>query len=442
MKRLLIVSPHWSPINAPDLQRVRMGLRFYRECGWEPTILAIAPEFIEGGVIEPLLEQSYPPDIRVIRTGGWLPSATRRFGFGSLWLRCGAALRRAGDALLARERFDLAFFSTTQFSAFSLGPRWRHRHGLPYVLEYQDPWRNDYYARTHTRPPGGPLRFFLSQLEARWREPAILRHAAGVIAVSEDYGQQLHRLYPWFPAGSVCVLPFGGSEHDLLLAREQAPAAPLINFKDGNIHLMYVGRCGPDMVTSLRALFEAFTLFLQAQPARAARVRLHFIGTGYAPPPLGREWVMPLARELGLPAYVHEHCYRIPYFEALHYLSHAHALLAVGSDDPSYSPSKIYPNLFAQRPLLMIYHERSLACDVARRVGGAVLVTFNDATSPSDLARNIHARWFAPEAYLNAPSPNPGGLAPYGAQAAATRLCTFFDEVVSRAAGPSESPCP
>ena len=436
MKRLLIVSPHWSPINAPDLQRVRMGLRYYREHGWEPTILAVAPEFVEGGVCEPLLEQSYPADIRVIRTRGLRPESTRRFGFGSLWLRCGAALRRAGDALLARENCDLAFFSTTQFSAFSLGPRWLQRHGLPYVLDYQDPWRNDYYHRTRTRPPGGHLRYFLSQLGSRWREPAALRRAAGVIAVSANYGHQLHRLYPWFPAGAVRVLPFGGSEHDFQLARAQTPAAPLIDFHDGLLHLVYVGRCGPDMSTSLRALFAAFARHLQASPAQAARLRLHFIGTGYAPPPLGREWVMPLARALGVQAHVQEVCYRIPYFEALHYLSHAHALLAVGSNDASYSPSKIYPNLLAQRPLLMIYHEQSLACEVARHVGDPVLATFNEATDPADLARSIHARWFAPEAYLHAPSSDPQRLAPYGAQAATAKLCSFFDEVLGRSAAP------
>lgn len=434
MKRLLIVSPHWSPINAADMQRVRLGLPHYRAFGWEPTVLAIAPEFIEGGVREPLLEKSYPADIRVLRTGGLRPAATRRFGFGSLWLRCGAALRRAGDALLARERFDLAFFSTTQFSAFSLGPRWRHRHGLRYVLDYQDPWRNAYYARTGTPPPGGALKFRLSQLEAAWREPAILRDAAGVVAVSEDYGPMLHRLYPWFVADTVRVLPFGCSEDDFTLARAHPPAAPLINFDDGNVHLVYVGRGGPDMATSLRALFTALARYRQEHPNQAARLRLHFIGTGYAPPPLGRESVLPVARTLGVEALVREHCYRVPYFEALHYLSRAHALLAVGSDDPSYSPSKIHLNLMARRPLLLIYHERSLACDVARRVGGAVLVPFTSTEAPAQTAHEVYARWFAGEAFLRLPGPDPAALAPYGARASAARLCAVFDEASARPA--------
>ncbi len=34
MKRVLIISPHFPPINAPDCQRVRMSLPYYRRYGW------------------------------------------------------------------------------------------------------------------------------------------------------------------------------------------------------------------------------------------------------------------------------------------------------------------------------------------------------------------------------------------------------------------------
>jgi hypothetical protein len=123
-RKVLIVSPHFAPINAPDMQRVRLALPYLRARGWEPVVLALAPEMIEGGVVEPLLESTYPPDIRVLRVRGIPPAATRWAGIGSLWLRCGGAFRAAGTRLLAKEKFDLVFFSTTQFESFGLGPRW------------------------------------------------------------------------------------------------------------------------------------------------------------------------------------------------------------------------------------------------------------------------------------------------------------------------------
>jgi hypothetical protein len=118
-RRVLIVSLHFPPINTPDMQRTRMALPYLRSFGWEPVVLAISPDLVEGGVREPLLEKSYPDDIEIVRVRGVPPWATRWAGVGSLWLRCGRAIRKAGDRLLATGNFDLVFFSTTQFDAFS-----------------------------------------------------------------------------------------------------------------------------------------------------------------------------------------------------------------------------------------------------------------------------------------------------------------------------------
>ena len=235
VKKILIVSPHFPPVNAPDMQRVRLALPHLRGLGWEPTVLAVDPSSVEGAVIDPLLERTYPSDIRVIRVKGLPARFTRWAGIGSLWWRCGRALRRAGDALLAEESFDLVFFSTTQFDVFTLGPRWKRRFGVPYVLDYQDPWVNDYYRDTHTRPPGGALKFWFSQFTARRREPAVLRDSFGIVSVSRAYGPDLKRRNPWFRADTVQTIPFGSTPGDLELARRHPPLNPLIPFGDGHL---------------------------------------------------------------------------------------------------------------------------------------------------------------------------------------------------------------
>ena len=103
MKKILIVSPHFPPINAPDMQRVRLSLPFLRAQGWEPTVLAVTPESVEGGVRDPMLESTYPVDIRIVRVRGISPRLTRWAGIGSLWWRCGRAVARAGERLLRRK---------------------------------------------------------------------------------------------------------------------------------------------------------------------------------------------------------------------------------------------------------------------------------------------------------------------------------------------------
>ncbi len=88
MKNLLIVSPHFPPINAADHQRVRMALPWLREFGWEATVLAVEPEYVEG-VRDECLVKTLPADIRVVRTGALSAKWTRWFGVGSLAYRAG-----------------------------------------------------------------------------------------------------------------------------------------------------------------------------------------------------------------------------------------------------------------------------------------------------------------------------------------------------------------
>lgn len=424
MRRLLIISPHFCPVNAPDLQRARLALPHLRALGWEPTVLALSPDTIERPVLDPLLEKTYPADIRVVRARGLPPRLTRALGFGGLWLRAGRALRLAGGALLAREKFDLVFFTTTQFDFLRLGPRWLARHAVPCVLDYQDPWVNDYYARTGTPPPGGRLRYALSRRRSLRLEPLALRAASGVVSVSPAYLDDIARRYPWFDRSRTTVLPFGASSADFAVARAHPPAAPLVPFGDGHIHLVSTGRAGADLAPALRHLFRALAALRRTQPANADRLRLHFIGTSYAPPSLARETVSPLAREFGVADLVLEHPSRVPYFEALHYLARADAILALGSDDPAYTPSKIAPCLFAARPVLALLHHQSPALPLARE-SCSLAVPFDPTDNTPALAITD---WLAASPHP-APAPAPG-LDAHSAENTTRRLAAFFDRTL------------
>jgi hypothetical protein len=414
------------------MQRARLALPYLRASGWEPVVLAVAPELVEGGVVEPLLEQTYPADIRVVRVRGIPPAATRWAGVGSLWLRTGRALRAAGARLLRGEKFDLVFFSTTQFDAFTLGPRWKAMFGVPYVLDYQDPWINDYYSLTGTAPPGGRLKFGFSQWCARRREPAVLRNASCVIAVSGAYGASLAKSHPWFDAASVVLLPFGAAEQDVATARLHRPADPIVPSADGLFHHVYAGRCGPDMSTSLTILFRAFRKFLEARPAEAERVRFHFVGTDYAPRPLGREWAMPHALAEGVGSYVTEHCYRVPYFDALYYLTHADALIAVGSNDPTYSASKIFPYVLARRPMLVVFNIHSPVMAIASEMKCGLRYAFSSTAEVDAIAGEIAAEWFIGGKMREYVGTDPLAFLPYSAEGMTRRLAGCLDAAVER----------
>lgn len=409
-----------------------MALPHLNEMGWEPVVLAVAPEFVEGAVCEPLLEATYPPDIQIVRVKGIPAGATRWMGIGNLWLRCGHALRAAGDRLLSQRKFDLVLFTTTQFESFGLGPLWLSKFGVPFILDYQDPWINDYYDRTNTRPPGGWLKYRISQWNARRLEEKVLGKASGVVAVSDAYGGTLSKNHPRFDVRNVSVIPFGAAVSDHQIATNYIPEHPLVPYGDGNFHIVYTGRCGPDMSRSLTILFRAFGLFLASQPIKAKRVRFHFIGTDYAPRPMAREWVMPVARAEGVEEYVSEHCYRVAYFDALSYLVHSDALVVVGSNDPTYSASKLYPYILAKRPMLIVFHESSPLTGVADQLECGLRFKFGDDEDINPVASEIAREWFENGKMNQIVEVDPIKFLPYTAEGMTRRLVDCFETALAR----------
>jgi len=354
MRRLLIVSPHFPPVAAPDLQRVRMSLAHYREYGWDPVVLAVEP----AGVAAPLeadLLGTFPDDIDVHRCRAW----PRRFGFGTLGLRALRPLQLAGDRLLAARRFDLVFFSTTQFVTLRLGPRWRRRFGVPYVVDIQDPWRTGAYERPGApRPPGG-WKYQFARLLA-WRlEERCFRDAAGFMSVSPRYLADLGARYAWFAGRPQATIPFGVAPADLAVARRLPLPPELPPRAAGEVRLVYTGAAGPILPGAVNVLFAALRRFREQYPAQADRLRLLFLGTHYLPAGLARPALAALAAREGVADLVFELPHRLGHLQSLRCLLEADALLLLGSSDPAYSPSKLYPYYQSGKPILGLVYAGS-----------------------------------------------------------------------------------
>ena len=146
LRRLLIVAPHFPPVNAPDMQRVRMSLPHYRSFGWDPIVLTVdaarQPEPADA-----LLSKTVPSDIPVIRTGALPLALTGLFGIGNVAIRAYGHLLAAGLRIIREAQIDLVFFSTTMFLCMPLGRVWQRQTKTPFVLDLQDPWASDYEPR-------------------------------------------------------------------------------------------------------------------------------------------------------------------------------------------------------------------------------------------------------------------------------------------------------
>lgn len=418
-------------MNAADMQRVRMSLPFYRENGWEPVVLAIDPAD-HGGVREDALLSTVPNDIVVHRCRAFSPKWSRWFGVGNLGLRSWLHLLVAGLRIIRREKIDLVFFSNTQFVTFTLGRIWRVLFGVPYVIDLQDPWRTDHYTGVFKKDRPGGWKYKFAWLQACFLEGWSFRRMNGLMSVSLSYIEDLRRRYRWFSSVPAEVIGFGASEADLTAVAKMQPQAPA----GGNtpVRMVYTGVAGPVMQPALEVLFDGLKAFrdkIQTSP----NLRLHFLGTSYAAAGAARLSVRPVAQHFGTDDLVSETPTRLGHLEALCAQASANALLLLGTSDPAYSASKLYPYYLSGRPMLAIVLAGSGLERLLRDLSCAVIVTFGPS-GPNDRTREQLAAFFTamlagfPPGTL--PTRNDGLFRrEYLAGPLTRRQCALFDRALS-----------
>lgn len=412
--RVLIVSPHFPPVNGADMHRVRLLLPHLRSAGIDAEVLAVSTPGTTCP-LDPWLESGLPEETIVHRAGALSKRWAKVPGLGTIGIRAYSAIRRAGDGLLAARPFDCVYFSTTAFELFHLGPRWKQRFRVPFFLDYQDPWLTDYYdLHPELTPPGGRLKYAMTRWLGSILEPRTLRHASGLTTVSAPYARMLGKRYPFLevtefnesetphpnasaksPDSSDRIplpfleLPFPCDDRDWKRACRDKIPQPCFDPGDGKLHIVYVGVCGPFMAKTLEAFFRALARELTANPSLRERVRVHFIGTSYARAGEGSEIVTPIAAGSGLGDVVSELTDRVPLSVALACLRDASILFIPGSDDPDYNASKLFTYLVTGKPLLAIFEKRSPVSALLRSVPRARLTTFDTSETAADVADRI-----------------------------------------------------
>jgi len=187
------------------------------------------------------------------------------------------------------------------------------------------------------------------------------------------------------------------------------------------------------MIVALRALFQAVRSGRQNAPELYKRVRMHFVGTTYAPRAEGQYQVLPVARECGVEDMVEERPGRVQHLDAIQILLDSDALVAVGSDAPHYTASKIFPYILAAKPLLGVFHEESSAVRLLQETRAGEVVTFSPRGRTLDTAQEITV---ALERILTLPptwrpETRWDKFEPYTARAVTARLAEIFDNVPS-----------
>lgn len=428
MKKVLIISPNFPPVNAADMHRVRQSIAFFRQMGWESTVVAVEPAFIEMST-DPILLETLPADADIIRIPAWKASSTRKFGLGNIGYRSLSAYYKTGSRLLKSGKYDLVYFSTTAFPVMVLGRIWKRKFSVPFIIDMQDPWRNDFYLDKpkSERPP----KFWMAYRMDKYMEAFAMKKVDGIISVSEGYPKTLIERYQNIRPEMCSVIPFGGAGIDFEILGKTDLKNNLFNKEDGNINLVYIGRGGHDMNLAVSSIFHALKNGLSTQPEVFNRIRLFFVGTSYAADGKGIKTIEPQAEKLGVGHLVTEITDRLPYFEAMKVLKDADLLVIPGSTDTNYTASKLYPYILANKPLLAVFNENSSVVDILKKTKAGVCVTFHNDDLPGDCGeRVLKALKDLLEKLPFTPETDWTEFEPYSAREAARRQVEFFNKTI------------
>ena len=376
-KRVLIISPYFAPLNTADMQRVRTSLPYFASFGWDAEIVMVDEQYADVNR-DDLLLQSVPPQTRIHKVAALKKTWTAKLALGSIALRSLWYYKQKVNELLASDKYDLIYFSTTQFPVCILGAYWKKYFGIPYIIDIQDMWHSDFYQ---DKPKAErPRKYWFSYRLNKYLEPIAMRGVGGLISVSAQYIETLKTRYPSIAGIPVATITFGAFEPDLkIAAANKALFAPLL--QDGFINVVYIGRGGMDMHVAIEPVFEALQKGLHTDPALFAKLKFWFIGTSYAAAGKGVPTILPLAKQYGVGGSVVEITDRISYYHALATLQQADALFIPGSTDPQYTASKIYPYMLLKKPLLAILHEKSSAVEIISECSkNAQLAIFTNST--------------------------------------------------------------
>lgn len=380
-RKLLIVTPHWVPVNAPDLHRARTSLRGWREAGWEPIILAVDPNEV-AATCDPELAATLPPRICTYWSKAVPLRWTRRVGLRTLGWRSLVPLWWLGRQIIRRETPALVYMTNTQFLSFAAARLWRAEFGIPYVLDLQDPWRDP--PTTQGSPPRR-LRSWkqvLATVVGALLEPWTFRRSAGFVSVSPEYLRCLAQRYSWSRNVPSAVIPFGFDMNDLSFAQAGGSAHTFLSAqRSGEISLVYTGAAGPIDPRALSIFLAALARIRTLQPALYARLRVCFIGTQYVEPGRGTPLIQPEAARFGVAECIHEVPHRVGYLEALRCAERADSLLIFGSIEDAYSPSKLSSSFALRKPILALVRPNTVLAQRLAELGGACCIAYLDGDS-------------------------------------------------------------
>ncbi len=426
MPKVVILSPHFPPATLAGVHRARHMAKHLPTFGWEPIVVrAHEDHYTEKLDLD--LAELVPQTLRQVRTTAFPAAVARRFGVGDIGLRAYLPFKRALAQIIPSERPDVIFITGSPYYPLLLTNWIKQNFNIPVVLDFQDPWVSAEGALRPKLSKGG-----LSHVLSTVLEPIAIRHAQFVTSVSDRQNSEMADRYPWLDRQAMAAIPIGGDPEDFDALRSNPPQNPIVKLDSDRINLSYVGTFLPRAGPLVSTLFRALSQFRDKAPNLANKLLLNFVGTSNQPNGGGRHLVSPLAAAAGVLDLVNEVPQRVPFLEALNILANSDGLMMIGSDEPHYTASKIYPGLMSATPFLSMFHSASSAHKILSEAGGGYPHGFHSVDELPSLESSLALALerFATR-QVDVSPPNPTAYEAYTAKHVARSFAEVFNRVIS-----------
>ena len=436
MKRFLMISPYFVPMNYVGAKRALHLARHLPALGWSPAVVALPADIERDPELEPLV-----PDVPMWRgfRGGplaWAEDAARRIRPGpppEAWQytaqvqRAARAARRHGPLgrlrrgiedlvsypfdrftrylpwavggaleLLRRERCQAIYCNSGPPSALELGAALHRLTGRPLILDLRDPWSLEPNYRAG--------RSLLAQRVVEWEEAHYLTRAARVVLNTRSACEAYRVAY----SGRVPESRFAAL-HNSFDPELYGPASR--RRRGGPFTVVYYGHMRPTKNAGL--FLEAFRRFVDAEALQPGAVKL--ITLGERTPADNAE----IAR-LGLDGFCEEHAW-MPFTRCRELLGRADVLLdLMGPLHYLQISGKFFDYLACGRPVLSVTASAEMD-EILKRTRTGVRVRHDAGEVAAALSRMLAERG-------KAFRPNRKAVNEFTAQVAAERMASWLDE--------------
>lgn len=423
LRKALLISPYFVPCNLAGVQRVRLLSSALPQFGWTPIVLTVDQGYYgEAADVQSL--HLLAPGLHIERVSAWPTGVCRRLGIGDLSLRAHVTLRRRIKRLVQTANPHLIFVTVLPGYASLLGSWAKEQFNLPLVLDYQDPWVSTWGAAQSKWSKAGVAHRF-----AEWLEPKVLGHVDAITAVSDqtlDTLRQRNLLPSHIP---VEIVPIGADRHDHAVATRHGRS--LIQRKPNTFHIAYIGTLTDRMLPALKGFLLGLSLVKrQSDPA----IRLHLIGTSGHAKGEDQHNVTALIEERGFAGAFELFPARVGYLDALRTMQDADLLLMLGSTDPHYTASKLFPYWLSGRPIFGLFHAESTILSLSGELGGITLVCYDDRIPASSRIQEVAKALseIISERSATVPPRNEAAFARYSTEGTAKTYAELFNKVLQR----------